>query len=85
MITQLSPPLENSLTADLPSDDLYRMMGSMKFTIDRELEMVVVRKFNISMLTKISPNTTPVDHITSITRTALYSYMQNIATFKNIF
>jgi len=63
MITPILPQIENTLKSELP-DELYDMMSSMKFTVDRQLEPIIVRKFNIPVLTKISSNTTPVDYIT---------------------
>lgn len=84
MINPLLSPIEDFHAVELPFE-LYDMMRYMKFTVDTELERNVVRKLNIPVLARVSPNTTPVDSITRNIRTALISYIEEIKIPKNIF
>ena len=63
---------QNAIHTDLP-DELYYMMGDMKFTMSPELETSTVTKFDLPLLRNIAPNTTPNNRITQITET----YIQN--------
>ena len=60
--------LETAVHTDLP-DELYYMMGDMKFTISPELETNTVTKFDLPLLRNIAPNTTPNNRIVRITET----------------
>jgi len=77
MITPVSIQIENSMATELPNQ-LYNMMSSMKFTIDKNLETYSIGRFNIPELRNIGPHTTPVDHITRMTRRVIHSYITNL-------
>lgn len=73
MITQLHEVIvEGATQTELP-DSLYDMMGEMKFSVDRKLEADVANAFDLPLLRKVYPHTTPVDTITRLTKNYIIS------------
>lgn len=73
MITQLHEVIVEGATQTDTPPELYDMMSEMKFTVDRKIEADVANAFDLPLLRRVHPHTTPVDAITRLTKNYVIS------------